>query len=223
MARRTAIITIVLCAALLATAPPSSLAADSSPKDWCYEFGLSGEREKQVEACSRDIDLGRYTGFALATRYANRANARHVLGNLDAAFNDYVRAFNLSPKMEYAGLGMVVAAADRPSGGREEALRLLLDFVAKNPSGEWARSISRFYLGQISEEALLTEARAGVDEARINQRLCEAFYYLGEFRAWLGDRDGAVNFFDRAVASGRTELQEHALAKARAAAFTKVP
>ena len=77
-------------------------------------------------------------------------------------------------------------------------LKEFRDFVAsQHKKEEWIRVVSRYYLGldNVTEGNVLAEARKGRNERDRKERLCEAYYYLGEQRLLQGDREGAEEYF----------------------------
>ena len=103
----------------------------------------------------------------------------------------------------------------RPAGAHKygysygKELKNFRNYVEGEKSHAWVRTISRYYLGDIKEDEVISEAKKGKDDREINQRLCEAYYYIGEERLWKGDRKGALDFFHRSVETGVTGLNEY--------------
>ena len=93
--------------------------------------------------------------------------------------------------------------ADRPS--RESDL----------PTG-WPRPLVDWALGERSADDLLRAARSGGMPA---ERLCEAYFYLGEQADARGDAGLAAEYFRKAVEQGVTEFIEDGLARLRLAAL----
>jgi len=66
---------------------------------------------------------------------------------------------------------------------------------------KWWRTISKYYLGMggLTDAKLIEEARNGKNEKAVEQRLCDAYYSIGEKKLMERDTKGAKEFFDRSV------------------------
>ena len=76
-------------------------------------------------------------------------------------------------------------------------------------------AISKYLLGMDdpSEDHVLMEARKGKNAKEVNDRLCEAFYYIGEQRLYDGDRDGAREFFQKSIETKSVHFIEYHFSK----------
>jgi len=89
------------------------------------------------------------------------------------------------------------------------------DYIASNKTEGWIREISRYFIeGKKAESDLMEEARKGKDEKEIKERLCEAYYYLGEHRLMHGDRKGAEEFFRKSIETDVHTFIEYRSSKA---------
>lgn len=61
---------------------------------------------------------------------------------------------------------------------------------------------------------MLAEARKAPTPKETNERLCEAWYILGEVSSWKGDEKKAKEYYVKSVETGETEYIEHGNAKA---------
>lgn len=77
---------------------------------------------------------------------------------------------------------------------------------------DWPRPLVEWALGTRSAESVLASARQGNESA---QRLCEAYYYIGERHLASGDNRRAREFFQRSVDQGIVEFIEHGAARSR--------
>jgi lipoprotein NlpI len=57
------------------------------------------------------------------------------------------------------------------------------------------------------------EAREGKKAKELNDRLCEAYYYLGEHRLFEGDREGARKYFQKSIDTEVNWFIEYQLSK----------
>jgi len=96
---------MVLKLALMLTVLYFSTASISFAADWCSEYGKSYDLDKQIAACTDDINSGKYTGWdnrginRLSTRYGNRCNAYSGKKQYDQAIADCNKAIELDPKL----------------------------------------------------------------------------------------------------------------------------
>jgi tetratricopeptide (TPR) repeat protein len=136
-----------------------------------------------------------------AVAYKNRGNAYKAKGDYEYAFQDYSKAIELNPKDEYVYLLLIIASMKKTQLAYEDSIEKLRGYVNNNPSDEWVRTISKYYLGMdgLSERDVLKEARNAATTEEIRTRLCGAYYYLGEARWFKGDRQGAVAFFINSI------------------------
>ena len=91
---------------------------------------------------------------------------------------------------------------------------LALSNLAKNRQGlsddNWATSIVDFYLGKIDESAVVADLVDDVtSQKQLNDRLCEAYFYLGKYHSDLGNRIKASNYFKLALSTNVYEYVEH--------------
>ena len=83
---------------------------------------------------------------------------------------------------------------------------------------DWPRPLVDWALGKASIDSVIDSARAG---AGAPQRLCEAYYYIGEKYLADGDRERAREFFQKAVDQGVIEFMEDASARNRLASVAR--
>src|SRR4030066_195218 len=118
--------------------------------------------------------------------YWGRGSAYHIKGDYDRAIQDYNKAIELNPKsaLAYSNRGNAFYC----QGKFREAIPDYLKAIANNYKPK-----DYPYL------RLLLASR----------RLCEAYYYLGEYRLMKGDRQGAEEFFRKSIETGIRYFSEH--------------
>jgi lipoprotein NlpI len=85
---------------------------------------------------------------------------------------------------------------------------------AKLNDEQWATSIVDFYLGDITEAAVVAALISDVQsQEQLNNRLCEAYFYLGKYHAALGNRTTAANYFKLSLSTNVHEYAEHKFAR----------
>lgn len=69
------------------------------------------------------------------------------------------------------------------------------------------------YLGEATPDQVLETAK-GTSPKGQRERLCEAYYYIGQGLLVRGQRDRAIGMFQAAVAAGPTSAVEYSSARA---------
>jgi lipoprotein NlpI len=87
---------------------------------------------------------------------------------------------------------------------------------------KWPAPIIRFYLGQITPEAVLDAAHDS-NANKKREQLCEANFYLGEWALQRGTKDEAARLFGLAAAECRKDVNLWADAKAELRALGVQP
>lgn len=78
----------------------------------------------------------------------------------------------------------------------------------------WATSIVDFYLGEIPESQVIAALLLDVNsQTQLNNRLCEAYFYLGKYHAWQGNSGKAENYFKLSLSTNVYEYVEHKYAR----------
>ena len=104
-------------------------------------FGEKGDSDLAIQYYTRAIELEPKDVF-----YKDRGNAFRAKGDYDSAVQDYTKAIELNPKDEYAYLWLTIASMKKSQQSYEKALNQLRAYVNTNPSDEWVRTISKYYL-----------------------------------------------------------------------------
>ncbi|HEY4743141.1 MAG TPA: hypothetical protein VIH45_00655, partial [Desulfuromonadaceae bacterium] len=120
----------------------------------------------------------------------------------------------LNPKYEYSYLYLLIATR-LSKVDPADAVERLNQYVSSNTPTKWIRIVSKFYLkiDNTSELDVLQEARKGKNEREINERLCEAYYYLGIKCLIDGNRNGAEEFFTKSVGTSIYSFREYEASK----------
>jgi lipoprotein NlpI len=95
-----------------------------------------------------------------------------------------------------------------------EAFAELTENRAKLSEQQWATSIVDFYLGKINEAAVVAALISDVQsQEQLNNRLCEAYFYLGKYHAAMGNNTTAANYFKLSLSTNVHEYVEHKYAR----------
>ncbi len=144
--------------------------------------------------------------------YYNRGRAYYNQGLFQEAFED----FEKGPVNEYGKLNRLIAANKVSKKIYFDYLSGFRKFLMQRKSQEWPRALSEYYAGfdGVTEETVLEEARKGEQGNHTLDRLCEAYYYLGERRLIFGDRSVSEEYFRKSLATEAKFNIEHTGAKA---------
>ena len=143
-----------------------------------------------------------------------RAKAKALLGDFDGAAKDIdeaIRASDRDPTYDkfwrflYKQQGGLDAEEDRKELAR----------IANESDRPWARTVARFLIGDVDEDAFLAAAGEGEPDVVRGQQ-CEALYYSGVMRQIEG-RPGARDCFEKCVALKMDNFYEDEFAHAELA------
>jgi len=142
--------------------------------------------------------------------YRTRGSTYRAKGQYDQAIADYNKVIDLNQKDDYAYLGLLITTW-LSKGKDSGAIKRFHQDVASNPSDEWVRTISRYYLGigGVNEKSVLEEAKKSRDDKERQERLCEAYFYLGAKRLAEGNNRGAVEYFTKSIETGVKDFAEY--------------
>ncbi len=166
--------------------------------------------DKAIKDYTRAIELD--PGFA--SDYVSRGYAYKAKGEDKRAIADFNKSIQLQPDNEYAYLWLINSSRSSSSKTLSRSQNTLKEFVNKNPSDQWIRTVSKYYLSIISEDEVLTVASMGNSDEDIKGQLCEAYYYLAEVRLAGGDIDGAAQFYKKSIDTGVSGFVEYTQSKA---------
>jgi tetratricopeptide (TPR) repeat protein len=172
-----------------------------------------GDHERAMADYNKAIEVA--PDFALA--YRNRGDILYNQARFIEAIADYKKAIEKDYKpRDYPYLGLLRALSKVSMEDYNRYLEEFRNFVNSHETEEWIRTVSRYYLGMdtVTEKDVLAEARRGKDEQKRQERLCEAYYYLGEQRLLREDRKGAEEFFRKGIETNVHFLPEYSASQA---------
>ena len=177
-----------LCLTLVATAPAQAQNAD----DQCFE--LRGKAK--IEACTREINSGRFSGFELSRRHVNRGIGYESLEDFDRAFADYDAATRADASNAYAYANRGDMYLKKGESTRAFAdFKRAIDLEPNNPDNHnvrcWALTRSNIDLRQA-----LSDCSRAIDIKR-NDPLFWGNRGFTNFR--LGNFDNAISDFNEAL------------------------
>lgn len=150
-----------------------------------------------------------------AMAYYNRGNTLYCQGKFKDAIPDYQKAMgnHYDPK-DYIYLMLLIASQKASKEEHEKYQKEFTKFMTSHSSYWWIRKIIVFYVQEnVTEQQIITEARRERDEKKIKERLCEAYYYLGEYKLSKGDKKGAEEYFQKCITTNIFTTAEYQNAK----------
>lgn len=168
---------------------------------------LSGDFDQAYESFDATLELNPDYQFA----YLNRAIAFLYDGKIDLAITDFQAFQRFDPKDSYRALWRYIGDyAKSPELAKEHLLASQADLSQT----QWARHVVAFYLGQISEQQLISKATADVESPKqLAEQLCELYFYLAKWHAMQRQPTQAANYFKLALSTNVYEFVEHRYAR----------
>jgi tetratricopeptide (TPR) repeat protein len=188
-----------------------ALELDPANADACAGRGFlkaqQGDFAGALADCNRAIELAPDA----SSSHESRAVVRQIQGDAAGALADYGRALELNAaepnylrlysRMFQLGQGPAPAGFAKSVDAWKEG---------------WSKTLGQFVAGQLDETALLAGAEESDKEPATGQK-CEACYFAGMMRLLKGDRPGARDWFQKALATNARNYYEYAFARAELA------
>lgn len=168
---------------------------------------LSGDFESAYEAFDSALELEPDYQYV----YLNRAIALQNDDKLDLALRDFRQFQQIKPEDPYRALWLYLAEIEL---SKEQADKTLAALMPKLDEKQWSRQIAAFYLGQISEQQLLTVASDNVTEPKqLAEQLCEVYFYLAKWHALQNNPTQAIEYYKKTLSTNIYEFVEHRYAR----------
>ena len=169
--------------------------------------------DKAIADCDKAIEIDPNDAFA----YNSRGDILYHQAQFREAIADYKKAItnNYRPN-DYPYLNLLRTVSKVSKEDYNGYLREFREHVNSHKTKDWIRIVSRYYLGmdQLTERDVLAEARKGKEHREKKERLCQAYYYLGEKRLAQGDRKGAEKLFRKSIKTKIHYSPQYSSAKA---------
>lgn len=170
-----------------------------------YTQGL--EFTRAYEAFDSTLDIKPDYNFALL----NRAIALYYGDRAKLALDDIDQFYSLDTDDPYRILWYYIIQKEVDQDAAQGFLRAVLKQVNKQ---HWAFSLVEYYLGDISEAEVVARLLVDVkSQNELNNRLCEAYFYLGKYQRAQGNQSKAANYFKLALSTNVFEYVEHRYAR----------
>lgn len=159
------------------------------------------------EAFDASLDIDPQYNFAIL----NRAIALYYGGRSELAQKDTLAYLALNESDPIRLLWHYIVRRDIDEIA---AFDMMLAQREQLDDSQWATSIIDFYLGRVNEATVVATLIEDVEsQTQLNNRLCEAYFYLGKFHAYKGNTSAAANYFKLALSTNIHEYIEHRYAR----------
>jgi lipoprotein NlpI len=155
------------------------------------------------ESFDSTLDINPDYDFAIL----NRGIALYYGGRAELALSDMNRFYEKDKHDPYRVLWSFIV---EQNVDREKALANLAIHRKELDDENWATSIVDFYLGSVDETAVIADLVDDVkSQKQLNDRLCEAYFYLGKYHSDLGNKIKAANYFKLSLSTNVFEYVEY--------------
>lgn len=142
--------------------------------------------------------------------YLNRGIALLYDNKTDLAVGDFEQFYQAKPEDPYRSLWLYFADSKLSVVQAQARLTKNHSTLDKN---HWATAIVEFYLGKISEQALLEKAaQVNSDQQQLAERLCEVYFYLAKWHQQQNPSK-ALDYYKKVLATNVYEFVEHRYAR----------
>ncbi|MGD0816264.1 MAG: hypothetical protein ABSA83_21945 [Verrucomicrobiota bacterium] len=126
---------------------------------------------------------------------------------------DFSKVVELDSSNDYARFRLWLIRARL--GEVEAATMELQTYLAGRANGrlDWASKIGHFLAGQLPEPEFLAAAKNG-DQKTTTGQLCEAYFYAASKHLFCGQRPIATDYFQKSIATDKSDYLEYASAVA---------
>ena len=146
-----------------------------------------------------------------AYAFLNRGIALYYGGRADQALKDFDLFYQQDHSDPYRVLWHYMADSHMDPVNAKQTLR---NQRTQLDNSNWATHLVDFYLGDVSESQLLNLLTEGLaNQQQLNNRLCEAYFYLGKYFADAGAQGKASNYFKAALSTNVYDFVEHRYAR----------
>lgn len=144
----------------------------------------------------------------------NRGIALYYGGRKQLASLDTLAFFEKDTSDPIRALWHFITISDNTDDNNAVAKNELQQARLSMNDDDWSTSIIDFYLGVIPESGVVARMVKDVrSQTELNNRLCEAYFYLGKYHATNGNSTKAENYFKLALSTNVYEYYEHKYAR----------
>lgn len=149
--------------------------------------------------------------------YFNRGIALYYGARPKLAIEDFEYFYNHEPSDAFRMLWLYLAEVNIDPVNAKAQLMQRSESVSDDL---WVKNILDLYLGSMSQQAFiesLSIKHVGTldknEKKQLNERLCEAYFYLGKYNLLMGNNADAEMFFKLALSTNIFEYVEHRYAQ----------
>jgi len=167
-------------------------------------------RKGDIKGALQDYETAKTINSGHPSAYLILGLAYYDVGDYKKAIEAFERATAFSNAHEYTHLYLCLARSRTGvPAERLKAMRELMKFLeSRKEQNDWFAALGGYLIGNVSEEQLLKAARqGGKDQQR--ERLCEAWGYIGQRAMIAGERDRAVERFEKCLATKVGSFMEY--------------
>ena len=159
---------------------------------------LAGDYPGALADCSKAIELNRKS----SQPYFIRGLIHYDFKNYRRALLDLKKAIRRSVDSEPDYMWLYHCLTRIRLKQKERGQTELKEYVAqkKEPPTPWFATVVKFLTGEMSEDDFLAAAKDDTPKTTAERR-CEAYFYAGTLRAAAKDKQGALDFFRKSVAT----------------------
>jgi lipoprotein NlpI/alpha-tubulin suppressor-like RCC1 family protein len=176
--------------------------------------GNAKKGKKDFDGAIADYSKAIELGIKRGSTYHDRGCLRYDARDFAEALADFRKAIDLESNDDYYRFRIWLIRARL--GDAEAATAELDTYLTRRATGksaDWASQVGRFLAGRITESQFLAAAKSADPETETGQ-LCEAYFYSGSKRLLAGEKAGALDLFQKCLATGRSDFIEHTSASA---------
>jgi lipoprotein NlpI len=149
--------------------------------------------------------------------WKNRGNVRYILRDFTGARADLLRAIELNAfahdtEVARYWLWLVRARQGEAAAATGELQAYLPTRIAGRP-GDWSSRIGQYLTSQLTELDFISAAKNS-DLKDSAGHLCEAWFYVGSKHLFAGEKSVAVDDFQKALDTGKSNYREYIAAAA---------
>ena len=166
-----------------------------------------GKYDEAIADCGRAIQMDPEKTSA----YLFRSGAYYEIGAFGDSARDYRKLIEMftkthpDVKLDLIYVRLLDSSRKVSKGEYDKVLTELRSYVSSHDVSsddeKWWRTISEYYLGMedLTDARLIEEARNGKSEKAVRDRLCDAYYSIGEKKLMGRDIKGAREFFNKSI------------------------
>lgn len=170
-------------------------------------YTQQGKYLQAYEAFDSTLDINPEYDFA----FLNRGIALYYGGRAELAVKDFGQFLTKDQTDPIRAIWLYIAESQIDP---EQAKVALAQARKQMDQSNWTVKLVDFYLGDLSEAALLNALPQGLKtQLGLAERTCEVYFYLGKYHRTLGNTGAAKSYFKFALSTNVFDYVEHRYAR----------